>query len=131
MASNSSSGNCTPGNGSSACSGSSSSTVGANSSLPPGGSGNGSLVGGSWPECGDGWEDAVVTTVCEWAVTVQRCGEHRAVVAARLLDKRQSYLLAQADSAIGGSASAAPYYTFQSLLLKFLDTQAPVFGKKY
>lgn len=74
----------------------------------------------------------MVTTVCQWAVTVQRCGEHRAVVAARLLDKRQSYLLAQAETAAaaaGNSAASVPYYSFQNLLLQFLDVQAPVFGK--
>ncbi|KAA0189334.1 hypothetical protein HAZT_HAZT004835 [Hyalella azteca] len=89
----------------------------------------GKLKGGTWPECGDGWEDAVVTTICEWAVTMERCGEHRAVVAARLIEKRQTFLLSQAESSSGGeSASSSSYYPFQNLLLKFLDVQAPVYS---
>ena len=32
----------------------------------------------------------MVTTLCEWAVTGNRRGEHRAFVAAKLLDQRQS-----------------------------------------
>ncbi|KAF2359628.1 Mediator complex subunit Med12 [Trinorchestia longiramus] len=89
----------------------------------------GKLKGGTWPECGDGWEDAVVTTICEWAVTMERCGEHRAVVAARLIEKRQSFLLSQAEAGAtnGSSSSSSSYYPFQNLLLKFLDVQAPVF----
>lgn len=94
VSSNSVSGSAVSGSSSVAGSGGSSST----SSSSSGSGGNGSLVGGTWPECGDGWEDAVATTICEWAVTVQRCGEHRAVVAARLLERRQAWLLAQAEA---------------------------------
>jgi hypothetical protein len=35
----------------------------------------------------------VVTILCEWAVTGNRSGEHRAFVVAKLLDQRQSDIL--------------------------------------
>ncbi len=38
-------------------------------------------------------DEAVVTILCEWAVTGNRNGEHRAFVVAKLLDQRQSDIL--------------------------------------
>jgi mediator of RNA polymerase II transcription subunit 12 len=38
-------------------------------------------------------DEAVVTILCEWAVTGNRSGEHRAFVVAKLLDQRQSDIL--------------------------------------
>ncbi len=35
----------------------------------------------------------MVTILCEWAVTGNRSGEHRAFVVAKLLDQRQSDIL--------------------------------------
>lgn len=71
--------------------------------------------------------------MCEWAVSPERTGEHRALAVAALLDRRQS------DSNTPGDQEAAPGDDkdsnssvpggppmFQSLLMKFLDTDAPV-----
>ena len=38
-------------------------------------------------------DEAVVLILCEWAVTSERSGEHRAFVAAKLLEQRQTDLL--------------------------------------
>lgn len=81
-------------------------------------------------------ESSVVKVLCEWAVSPERAGEHRALAVAALLDRRQS------DSSSGNeqegnnntgtedkdsncSISGGPPM-FQSLLMKFLDTDAPV-----
>lgn len=73
--------------------------------------------------------------LCEWAVSPERTGEHRALAVAALLDRRQS------DAATSSSADHDGAVTddkdsnvsvpggppmFQSLLMKFLDTDAPV-----
>ena len=34
-------------------------------------------------------ESAVIELLCEWAITPNRLGEHRAAVVAKLIDKRQ------------------------------------------
>ena len=36
--------------------------------------------------------DCVVKILCEWAVSTQRSGEHRALVVAKLLERRQMLL---------------------------------------
>ncbi|CAL4069283.1 unnamed protein product, partial [Meganyctiphanes norvegica] len=81
-------------------------------------------------------EEAVVRTLCEWAVSVQRSGEHRALVVARLLEKRQNDLAAveselpdDKDSVSSTQMLAFTGCVFQNLLLKFLDTQAPVYDE--
>lgn len=71
--------------------------------------------------------------MCEWAVSPERTGEYRALAVAALLDRRQS------DTNTAGDQEAAPGDDkdsnssvpcgppmFQSLLMKFLDTEAPV-----
>lgn len=85
-------------------------------------------------------EDAVVKLLCEWAVSPERAGEYRALAVAALLDKRQQDSSAtsagdqegaSAPSAPGddkestGSAPGGPP-AFQSLLMRFLDRDAPV-----
>lgn len=40
-------------------------------------------------------DDAVVTLLCEWAVCCKRSGRHRAMVVAKLLDKRQAEIEAE------------------------------------
>ena len=42
-------------------------------------------------------DEPVVRLLCEWAVTTKRTGEHRALVVAKLLEKRQSELTADKD----------------------------------
>uniref|UniRef100_A0A3P9HYA9 Mediator complex subunit 12 n=1 Tax=Oryzias latipes TaxID=8090 RepID=A0A3P9HYA9_ORYLA len=80
-------------------------------------------------------DDAVVTLLCEWAVCCKRSGRHRAMVVAKLLEKRQAEIEAErcAESEVvdekgsvsSGSLSAATLPVFQDVLLQFLDTQAP------
>ncbi|XP_056899560.1 mediator of RNA polymerase II transcription subunit 12 isoform X3 [Takifugu flavidus] len=80
-------------------------------------------------------DDAVVTLLCEWAVCCKRSGRHRAMVVAKLLEKRQAEIEAErcGDSEVvdekgsvsSGSLSAATVPVFQDVLLQFLDTQAP------
>lgn len=46
-------------------------------------------------------DDAVVTLLCEWAVCCKRSGRHRAMVVAKLLEKRQ----AEIEAEVGGGTS--------------------------
>ncbi|CAB1337452.1 unnamed protein product [Coregonus sp. 'balchen'] len=81
-------------------------------------------------------DDAVVTLLCEWAVCCKRSGRHRAMVVAKLLEKRQAEIEAERcgesevvdekGSVSSGSLSAATLPVFQDVLLQFLDTQAPM-----
>lgn len=43
-------------------------------------------------------DDAVVSLLCEWAVSCKRSGRHRAMVVAKLLEKRQ----AEIEAEVGG-----------------------------
>ncbi|KAJ9582558.1 hypothetical protein L9F63_003116, partial [Diploptera punctata] len=78
-------------------------------------------------------DEAVVQILCEWAVSSQRSGEHRAMAVAKLLEKRQSDLMSgEADAAdekdsvssANGTPTGVP--VFQPLLMKFLDNDAPI-----
>lgn len=40
-------------------------------------------------------DDAVVSLLCEWAVSCKRSGRHRAMVVAKLLEKRQAEIEAE------------------------------------
>uniref|UniRef100_A0A4W5MDG8 Mediator complex subunit 12 n=1 Tax=Hucho hucho TaxID=62062 RepID=A0A4W5MDG8_9TELE len=81
-------------------------------------------------------DDAVVTLLCEWAVCSKRSGRHRAMVVAKLLEKKQAEIEAERcgesevvdekGSVSSGSLSAATLPVFQDVLLQFLDTQAPM-----
>ncbi|KAL7979597.1 hypothetical protein Chor_004755 [Crotalus horridus] len=81
-------------------------------------------------------DDAVVALLCEWAVSHKRSGRHRAMVVAKLLEKRQSEIEAErcGDSEVvdekgsisSGSLSAVSAPVFQEVLMQFLDTQAPM-----
>ena len=56
-------------------------------------SSTGSSSGGSGSISGlDVDDDVVVHTLCEWAVTSMRSGEHRCFVVAKILERRQSEL---------------------------------------
>uniref|UniRef100_A0A7N9ANR1 Mediator complex subunit 12 n=1 Tax=Mastacembelus armatus TaxID=205130 RepID=A0A7N9ANR1_9TELE len=84
-------------------------------------------------------DDAVVTLLCEWAVCCKRSGRHRAMVVAKLLEKRQAEIEAERcgesevvdekGSVSSGSLSAATLPVFQDVLLQFLDTQAPTLSE--
>lgn len=102
---------------------------------------------------GISWDECVTVALCQWAVSVRRWGEHRALVVARLLERRQVELLAIQDSidqsnqglfdefeshssvAPGNQSSSVgqptqnPVPVFQDLLFRFLDTKAPVIGE--
>lgn len=47
-------------------------------------------------------DDAVVTLLCEWAVSCKRSGRHRAMVVAKLLEKRQAEIEAEVGAAATG-----------------------------
>lgn len=74
---------------------------------------------------------AIVEILCEWAVSSERWGEHRAMAVAKLLEKRQSEATGENNDAddkdsvcSNGSPTGLPI--FQPLLMKFLDTDAPI-----
>ncbi|XP_012157623.1 mediator of RNA polymerase II transcription subunit 12 isoform X2 [Ceratitis capitata] len=83
---------------------------------------------------------ATVKILCEWAVSNQRWGEHRAVAVAILLDKRQIEVTSAADndqqqntngsdekdSINSGVGLIGGLPVFQSVLMDFLDRDAPV-----
>ncbi|XP_048397889.2 mediator of RNA polymerase II transcription subunit 12-like protein isoform X1 [Stegostoma tigrinum] len=81
-------------------------------------------------------DEAVVTLLCEWAVSCKRCGKHRAMAVAKLLEKRQaefeaercgeSEVLDEKESISSVSLTGSSLPVFQNILLRFLDTQAPV-----
>ncbi|XP_046392614.1 mediator of RNA polymerase II transcription subunit 12-like protein isoform X2 [Ischnura elegans] len=89
-------------------------------------------------------DEAVVRTLCEWAVSTRRSGEHRAIAVAALLERRQADLLAAGDDPAGGegnnqnggtggeegdsaSSGLSPGLpSFQPMLMNFLDDDAPV-----
>lgn len=45
-------------------------------------------------------DDAVVTLLCEWAVCCKRSGRHRAMVVAKLLEKRQAEIEAEVSCSL-------------------------------
>ncbi|KAK8778545.1 hypothetical protein V5799_020115 [Amblyomma americanum] len=84
-------------------------------------------------------DEPIVRLLCEWAVTIKRSGEHRALVVARLLEKRQNELsiekyndadlVDEKDSQDSGMAPTG-LPIFQNLLVNFLDMEAPVLDDK-
>ncbi|XP_030430973.1 mediator of RNA polymerase II transcription subunit 12-like protein isoform X2 [Gopherus evgoodei] len=80
-------------------------------------------------------DEAVVTLLCEWAVSCKRSGKHRAMAVAKLLEKRQaeieaercgeSDVLDEKESISSASLTGSSLPVFQNVLLRFLDTQAP------
>lgn len=50
-------------------------------------------------------DDAVVSLLCEWAVSCKRSGRHRAMVVAKLLEKRQAEIEAEVRDSPWGSGS--------------------------
>uniref|UniRef100_A0A803TYP2 Mediator complex subunit Med12 domain-containing protein n=1 Tax=Anolis carolinensis TaxID=28377 RepID=A0A803TYP2_ANOCA len=80
-------------------------------------------------------DEAVVTLLCEWAVSSKRSGKHRAMAVAKLLEKRQAEIEAERCSEIevldekesisSASLAGSSLPIFQNVLLRFLDTQAP------
>lgn len=48
-------------------------------------------------------DEPLVRLLCQWAVSDQRYGEHRALATAQLLDKRQSDLVGLVENEINGN----------------------------
>ena len=75
-------------------------------------------------------DEAVVMILCQWAVTNKRSGEHRAFIAAKLLEQRQADIVSH-DNHDGDKEDEEAFYSgppvFQQLLFRFLDTEAPYF----
>lgn len=78
-------------------------------------------------------DEPIVKVLCEWAVSHQRFGEHRAMAVAWLLEKRQSDITTTDSSGPGNdhdSNDSVGFYNglpiFQRNLMAFLDHDAPV-----
>lgn len=82
-------------------------------------------------------DEPVVKILCEWAISHQRWGEHRAMAVAWLLDKRQTEVLinetdagtngdGDRDSSGSGACLNGGTLVFQNILMNFLDNDAPV-----
>ena len=77
-------------------------------------------------------DEAVVMILCQWAVTNKRSGDHRAFVAAKLLEQWQSDLVAGAGAGDNTEEKEEEVFypgppVFQQLLLSFLNTETPHF----
>lgn len=82
-------------------------------------------------------DEPIIQILCEWAVSNERWGEHRAMAVAWLLDKRQQDVSSpepdtnasddkDSVSSLNNQPSGLPI--FQNLLMKFLDDDAPILG---
>lgn len=66
-------------------------------------------------------DDAVVTLLCEWAVCCKRSGRHRAMVVAKLLEKRQ----AEIEAEVSEPHWPCSYSNFQGLFSRHLSKHMP------
>lgn len=78
-------------------------------------------------------DEPIIKVLCEWAVSHQRFGEHRAMTVAWLLEKRQSDIIAidsmnPSDDIDSNDSDAycSGLPVFQRNLMSFLDYDAPV-----
>lgn len=76
-------------------------------------------------------DSAIIEILCEWAVSAERWGEHRAMAVAKLLEKRQSEASGENNDnddkdSVCSNGTPPSLPIFQSLLMKFLDTDAPI-----
>ncbi|KAI8498739.1 Mediator of RNA polymerase II transcription subunit 12-like protein, partial [Branchiostoma belcheri] len=95
----------------------------------------GSSHGKNGAECSSN-NDAIIDLLCEWGVTTKRAGEHRAMVVAYLLEKQQVEMeterlgemetMDEKESISSASLSNNGLPPFQQLLMRFLDTKAPM-----
>ncbi|CAG5131136.1 unnamed protein product, partial [Candidula unifasciata] len=79
-------------------------------------------------------DEPIINLLVDWAVSTQRVGDHRCIVAALLLERRQAEIRSEkygdmdcSDDKEGlhpDPGTATP--VFQSLLMSFLDSRAPV-----
>lgn len=68
-------------------------------------------------------DDAVVALLCEWAVSYKRSGRHRAMVVAKLLEKRQAEIEAEVSpyswkASSGEGEQRIPNYDYLTITLK-------------
>ncbi|KAJ8310216.1 hypothetical protein KUTeg_012081 [Tegillarca granosa] len=81
-------------------------------------------------------DEPIIHLLIDWAVSMYRCGNYRAVVVAKLLEKRQNELrnekfgdtdVSEDKDSVGSDMMVSPGVPiFQNLLLHFLDERAPV-----
>ncbi|XP_057325001.1 mediator of RNA polymerase II transcription subunit 12 [Microplitis mediator] len=76
-------------------------------------------------------DSAVVDILCQWAVSAERWGEHRAMAVAKLLEKRQTEVTGENNDnddkdSVCSNGNPPSLPIFQPLLMKFLDTDAPI-----
>lgn len=75
-------------------------------------------------------DEPIIKVLCEWAVSYQRFGEHRAMVVAWLMEKRQADIIAVEAHGSPEEAGTPALYNglpvFQRNLMQFLDFDAPV-----
>lgn len=74
---------------------------------------------------------AIVEILCEWAVSSERWGEHRAMAVAKLLEKRQGEATGETNDnddkdSVCSNGTPPGLPIFQPLLMKFLDSDAPI-----
>ncbi|KAK0041422.1 mediator of RNA polymerase II transcription subunit 12-like protein isoform X3 [Biomphalaria pfeifferi] len=79
-------------------------------------------------------DEPIINLLVDWAVSVQRVGDHRCIVVALLLERRQNEIRSEKfgevdsgddkDGVHSETLTSTP--VFQSLLMSFLDTRAPV-----
>ena len=79
-------------------------------------------------------DSAIIEILCEWAVSAERWGEHRAMAVAKLLEKRQSEASGENNDnddkdSVCSNGTPPSLPIFQPLLMKFLDVDAPVLDK--
>ena len=67
-------------------------------------------------------QDAIVSSLCQWAITTERKGMWRPTLVAKIIERRLDYL--EADENIDSNSSQIQSH-FQVSILKFLD-QAPI-----
>ena len=75
-------------------------------------------------------DEATVKLLCEWAVTTKRTGEYRSLVVAKLLERRENDVKELISESDDSDDMKYDLPIFQSLLLNFLDSQAPVLDEK-
>jgi mediator of RNA polymerase II transcription subunit 12 len=81
-------------------------------------------------------DEAIVHTLCEWAVTSMRSGEHRAFVVAKLLERRQSEINSDSDNFSSDDKDSEEMHAsnsptvYQSQLFQYLDSDSPMLENK-
>jgi len=76
-------------------------------------------------------DEAIVHTLCEWAVTSMRSGDHRAFVVAKLLERRQSDICGESEAFEDKDDEMnSVQLVFQNQLLQYLDSDSPTLSQR-